>query len=470
MIKNQDIVKQFLKNEEFGDNLLYCIGWDTMYIYKDGWYHGMTSDEFRKIVWGFIIRQYPELNMRATLVYDIIQQIKWATKRQVKEIDTPYIAFKNKLFNIEFFQWEEFDINKIAIHKLEFSSEELESDCPKFNNFLLTTLVTTQGKTDRDLVELMQQMFGFYLLNDMKAQIVFFLVGQGANGKSVMTSIIEEMIGTKFCSAMSIQNLTMNQFATANLIGKKINICNEEESKFMRSDKFKALVSGDLVQAERKHETQFAFRPKTKYLFASNRMPSFEGINYGLRRRIIIVPFNKIFTGQEQNKNLSKELISEMPGIIKWAIKGAKILIENNYQFTSSRAIDKSKEDFENTLSSALMFVRETYKIDDYGFVENMMLYKEYTIWCTNNGKKAMSSISFNRDITENTNIKTTIKWNGYKTARGKNISPREYGDDEEEAKELSDTAKVNQLLGLDKYGNQLPESTEGEPTKDKSV
>ena len=421
--KNQDIAHKFLQHQRFRKNLLYCKGWDTFYIYTDGWYEGYEPNDFREMVWEFIQEHYPDINVRSSLITDIYQQIKWGAYRKVDSINTPYVAFKDKLYNLNKFEWEEFDRQKIAVHRINFDSKEIDMPIPKFEEFLNTTIIQDNGRTDDDLIDLVQEMFGYYLLNNLKAQTVFFLVGKGANGKSVMVSIIEKMIGTKFVSAMSIQALTLNQFATSALIGKKINICNEEESKFLRSDKFKALVSGDLIQAERKHEQQFAFRPITKYLFASNQLPTFEGINYGIRRRMIILPFKKVFSGAEQNRNLSEELLKELPGIVNWAIIGAKRLVKNNYQFSETKASYESREDFENITSSALYFFRHNFVADKDGIIPNEDLYKEYREWCEENGKRPMSSISFHRDITVNLDILSETVWVAGKAVRGKKCS-----------------------------------------------
>jgi putative DNA primase/helicase len=220
---------------------------------------------------------------------------------------------------------------------------------------------------------------------------------------------------------MSIQHLTLNQFATSGLIGKKINICNEEESKYLRSDRFKALVSGDLIQAERKHENQFAFRPKTKYLFASNRLPTFEGINYGLKRRMIIVPFKRMFQVKDQNKNMLSELLSELPGIIGWAISGAKRLVDNNYQFSETESSDLCKIEFENFTSSTYMFFRENFETDDTGWISNKQMYQEYVDWCRENGKKAMSSTGFGRDLVQ-LGVETEIAWDHMHAERGRKV------------------------------------------------
>lgn len=425
---NQEVAQMFLADPKFQKNLLYCRSWDTFFLYNDGWYRQLDSREMSLFVWNFAKNQYEGiLNITTALIGDIITQIKWMSPRQVEEINTPYIAFDDKLVNTKTFGFEEFDRDKVAIHHINEVTDNLKTPTPVFEQFLFSTLVKDDMTTDPELVGLAQEMFGYYLLNNLHAQVVFFLVGQGANGKSVMLHILEEMIGSKYVSAMSIQTLTLNQFATSGLVGKKVNLCNEEESKYLRSDKFKALISGDLIQAERKYEGQFTFRPQTKYIFASNQMPTFDGINHGIRRRMMIVPFKRIFKPEEQNKELADELLKELPGIVGWALKGAERLVKNNYRFTYSLAVSESAIEFENYTSSSLMFFRENYQPDPEGFVDNEDLYKEYQEWCTKTGKRFLSMTHFNRDLRDNLNIARTSAWSAgkNKTVKGHRASPR---------------------------------------------
>lgn len=424
---NQEVAEGFLADDRYKKNLLYCRSWDTFFLYANGWYGQVDSRSMDYLIWEFSKNKYEALNLTAALVRDIVTQIKWMAPRQMEEITTPYIALNDVLVNMDTFEFEPFDRDRVAIHHIDCDSDKLNMPIPKFTAFLQTTLVTDDIKTDQELLTLVQEMFGYYLLNNLHAQVVFFLVGQGANGKSVMLHILEQMIGTHFVSAMSIQTLTLNQFATSGLIGKKVNICNEEESKYLRSDKFKALISGDLIQAERKYEGQFTFRPRTKYIFASNQMPTFDGINHGIRRRMMIVPFKRIFKPEEQRKTLVAELTTEVPGILQWALIGAKRLVKQNYQFSKSLAAAQSAEEFENYTSSAIMFFREGYVHDIDGFMDNEDIYKEYQDWCSRTGKRPLSMTHFNRDLRDNLGVKQKTKWSTAKnkTVRGHCVSMR---------------------------------------------
>jgi len=411
-IKNQEIANEFLIDDRFHKNLLYCISFDQFYLYNEGHYEELSTNKFAGVVWNFIRESHSELNITAALVKDVVEQIKWGAPRKVEDMNTPYIAFLDKLYNMDTFKAEEFDRAKIAIHYLKFRYEDIDQAIPKWHYFLKTTMVKPDGKTDDELINLVQEMFGFYLLNNLKAHKVFFLVGQGANGKSVMLNVLESLIGESSLSAMSIQTLTTNQFATSNLIGRKVNICNEEESKYLRSDKFKALISGDLIDAERKHEQRFAFRPTTKYLFASNMFPTFDGINYGIKRRLTIIPFNRIFKNKEQDKELADKLRQELPGIISWAIAGAQQLVKNSYEFTETEATNQTGMELESSISSAIMFFREHYEVDPKkeNFVSHDEIYGKYTGWCTKNGKKQMSLHVFLKDIRNNLNVESGIE------------------------------------------------------------
>ena len=414
--KNQEIAEAILSHERYQKNLMFCRGWNMFYLYDDGWYKDLGNGQFETVVWEFINEHHPELNITAGLVHDVIQQIEWIIPNKTEEISTPYIAFVDKLLNTNTFKFEAFDRKKIAIHRIDCTSGDTKKSIPQFTQFINSILTDSEKKTDPELVVLIQEMFGYYLLNSIKPQVVFFLVGQGANGKSVMLQILERMIGSKFTSSMSIQSLTMNQFATSGLIGKKVNICNEEESKYLRSDKFKALISGDMVQAERKFEGQFFFRPTTKYIFATNQMPTFDGINYGIKRRMMVVPFKRIVKPDEQNHELVNELINELPGIIGWTMVGAERLVKQKYKFSHSKAVIESIEDFENLTSSGILFFREHYVPDKNGFIDNEDMYKEYQDWCAKVGKKPLSMTLFNRDLRDNLNVKQTVQWSPAKT------------------------------------------------------
>jgi len=459
-IKNQELAKLFSQLREYNEYLIYNEEWENFYIYEKGYYKELPRKKLCKLIHKFAIKEHPTLQITAPLVKDIYIQLQWLCYRQYDTVISPYIALNDKLLNTDTFELEDHDMDKIAIHRISISSDQLTQPTPTFNQFLNTTIVQAKDYStpDLDTQALVQQMFGFYLTNNLKAQAVFFLVGQGANGKSVMINVIQNIIGLPFTSALSLQSLTTSPYATASLIGKKINVCNEDESKYIRSDKFKALISGDLVQAERKFEASFPFASQTKFLLASNLTPTFDGLNVGLKRRIKIIPFHKIFKDSQQDKDLTDKLLEELGGIVGWAIKGAKQLKENNYTFTQTKATKKAMLEFEEGISSAIKFFRQSYQLSENGFVTHQNLYQTYFEWCKENSRKAMNSSNFRKDLRNHiegfSELERYMRMDG-KTMRGVNIEPLVINDGDIEFELVSTPNKTESMTDL--LDNQLP-------------
>lgn len=424
--RNHEIADKFIKTQPYLDDLVYCLAYDSFYEWKEGWYKLMTSHELKRTVQKFLIKHFSELNINMALISDVTSQIKLMCIRQEEEEHTNFLAFNDGLLNLNTFEMEDIDRNIFATFHFDCLSTDLKMDTPNFEHFLKTSLIQINKPEipDEELISFVQEMFGVFLLDNMDAASAFFLVGNGSNGKSVLTYTLQALFGREFCSAMSIQTLTTRPFAVEHLIGKKINISNEEESKYMQADKFKALITGDMVEAERKFGANFEFIPRTKYIFSSNNMPTFGGIDYGLKRRIKIIPFYRKFKPGEGDPKLRDKIKAEIPGIIRWAIEGAKRLMENNYVFTTSTAIRRSLDEFEAESSSSLRFARDHYTVSKEGFVSNDYLYGCYKDWCYACGKKALNKFGFLKDLQDNIDG-LERKWGRVdgKSCRGMNLA-----------------------------------------------
>lgn len=313
-------------------------------------------------------------------------------------------------------------------------------DCPIFKRFLNEVLVQENDdgtfSPDPELLNLVQEMFGYYLIDTIEPPTAFFLVGGGANGKSTILSPLEQMSGgDEFIMSNSIENLTTRQFDKSELRFKRLNVCSEEQSKYLRSDNFKAMIEGTRIHVDVKFSEPLSFQPKTKHIFATNRIPSFDSIDYGLKRRIVIIPFKRKFLPHETDKTLKttnfrdSKFFPELPGIINWAMEGAQRLIKNNYVFSSCRAADEAMNDYQNNVSSVAMFVEENFEHTnkpDADFISINRLFGLYSIWCVRNKKKAFAKNTFIDEL-GNLQIKSSTgrdkKENfGKNTVRGRHL------------------------------------------------
>ena len=399
---NLEIAIQFTHDPKYETDLVYCRNLDLFYVWCGYYYKQVDPKEMmEQTLIDYLVVNFKEISWTHSKILDVFRLIKSRCLRKINDVDMEHIAFRDKYFNTDIMKPVTTSKEFVVTHKLDFNYPGKEKyNIEVFESYLNSSLVMQDNhdEPDKDLINFTQTMFGYFLLNTITAEKSFFLTGVGANGKSVMLNIIRHMIGDEFVSAMTLQSLTTDKFKSHNLIGKKINICGEEESKYLDASKFKAMVSGDLIDAERKFGDSFEFKPNVKFLFSTNNIPTFKGIDYALKRRLVLIPFNRKFSEQECDRKLLNKLKKEMPGIIKWSIDGARKLLLNDLTFKLAQSqVDKMHE-LEAEISSVIAFINENYYIDKTCTISLSDLYNKYGEWCYFQRRKPVNMNRFARE------------------------------------------------------------------------
>jgi putative DNA primase/helicase len=413
-ISTQDLVQMFCQDDRVKDNLVYIIEIDDFCYYKElhGYYKLLNRRDLKNMIYDFL---FVHLNksMSDSLLEDFIKQMKLRCIRTVDDLSSDWVSLSGqKLLNLKTFELADINKEDKAYYYLKCEPtlfvEANGVAPPRFQRFLDEILTYKTLEPDYTLQTVVQEMMGYYLLDTLEAHATFFLVGGGRNGKSVLLNILREMVGKEFSEAISIEKLTTSEFAMSALIGKKINICMEEESSYIKSDKFKAMISGDPVSVRRLYQQPFTWKPTVKHVFATNESPSFTGLNFGLIRRIFIIPFNRTILDAKVDTQLTSKLLSEMPGIMSWAIAGAKRLVANDFRFSPCEQMDNKMKEFKENISAAIMFFNERYSVTEgaASFVPNDDVYEEYKAWVEMRGKKKQSYYVFIKDIETLTGLK----------------------------------------------------------------
>lgn len=189
---------------------------------------------------------------------------------------------------------------------------------PMFIKFLNEIFINDADKTDK--VMLVFEMIGYCLLSSTEFEKFFLLIGPGANGKSVLLTVIQALLGFDNTAAVQPGQLD-NKFQRAHLDGKLANIISElPEGGQIPDAQLKSITSGELITAEHKFKSPFDFEPFCTLVFASNHMPHTRDFSDALFRRAVVIPFNRVFQEHEQDNHLAKKLKTELPGILNMAL------------------------------------------------------------------------------------------------------------------------------------------------------
>ena len=431
-LSNNELAEAFVRNEKYVSDLVYHEEYRSFFIYKNGRYKILPLNVFKKEVYNFIRVNFPKQNIRQDMVKDVMFQIEMLCYRvEEREVDH-IISFNDVFYNTKKFETEKKSKDVFTIFHVPYSFEQTKKPIVAFKKFLCSSIVyynKEDGKyyPDEELQNLVQEMLGYFLLGGLEGYRAWFLIGEGGNGKGVLSRVIEKIIGQEYVQSMTIQALTTNNYNAAELIGKKINISNEDESKYIESQTFKAMVAGDRIHTMVKFKDGFNFCPRTKFLFCSNRKPTFKDLDYGVERRLMFIPFYRIFMDGDEDKDnkIEEKLEKEIPQIIGWALEGAKRLVENKFKYTKSLASAEMFKAFQEEILSGYEFFNENYINDDSSVVSKKELYSEYREYCYNTGKKPFSYNNFRNQIKTHVRglkeKKTRIKDNyeGYKYIDG---------------------------------------------------
>lgn len=134
----------------------------------------------------------------------------------------------------------------------------------------------------------------------------------GANGKSVLVKIINEIFPSAAVSSVSPSEFG-ERFTRAMLAGKRINFVTEmpDEHGIISGETTKAIITGEPIKAEEKNQKPFFFSPIAGHIFACNDFPSVSDNSDAFWRRWIVVPFNRTFTAREADPQLVRKIVSQ---------------------------------------------------------------------------------------------------------------------------------------------------------------
>lgn len=271
-----------------------------------------------------------------------------------------------------------------------------QAECPEWLKFIDDI---TDGARDRQ--DLLQEMFGYCLTHDTRYQKCFYLIGNGANGKSVLLGILEALIGEANTSHVEIAFLG-SDFQRIKLATSMVNICNDIKTDVAGTGSFfKAIVTGDTISGCFKGKDFFDFKPTCKMVFAANSMLSTRDIDNGFLRRICFINFPVTFVNEPKGKgekvrdpHLQKKLLKELPGILNWGLAGLRALDEKG-SFTNTTDQDTLLRELEMINDPIAAFVEDVVAVypDRFRGMQNREnIYNEYKKWCNDSNSMPMSS------------------------------------------------------------------------------
>ena len=275
------------------------------------------------------------------------------------------------------------------------------AQCPQWEEFLQQVF-----QEDQSLIDYLQQYVGYCLTGLTSEQQVLFGFGLGANGKSVLFSVLTELLGTYAIAApidtfMLSGNEGPKSYLLARLAGARFVLANEtSDGQRLAENIIKELTGGEVIAAAHKYGHLFEFQPRFKIAMVGNHKPVIRGTDSGIWRRLHLLPFNRSFAVSEQDSDLGTKLKSELTGILNWALKGA-LSWQQNKRLIVPDAMKKEVEAYHSESDIIGQWLLERCVVDPKATTASSALYYDYANWCKANGHVASSKTLLGRRLTE---------------------------------------------------------------------
>jgi len=199
------------------------------------------------------------------------------------------------------------------------------------------------GEHDRqDIIRYIQQLL-IYCLLFKRTDLALLLLGRGNNGKSTFLDILRRLVGADYCAAFEVKK-SDSQFSGSRMEHRKVVIDDDNTMAYIPENIIKRFSGNRVVEVERKGVDAVDTLNTCLLIIASNKSPKFKEADEGLRRRLVVLPFNKQLAQGEieavqdrigHGLDLGEYICQhEMPGVLNFALAGLCELHRNRYKLS----------------------------------------------------------------------------------------------------------------------------------------
>jgi putative DNA primase/helicase len=272
--------------------------------------------------------------------------------------------------------------------------------CERWQQFMMQVF-----DGDSEMISFVQRAMGYTLCGLTSEQCLFFMHGPGANGKSVLASVMLHVLGDYGQRAPAELVSKPDKIAAGRatpdiyrLRGARGVVTSElqERQKFNEAQ-LKDMTGGDRLVARGIYKEPVEFDPTHKLWLNGNHKPEISGLDHGIWRRLVIIPMEVIINDRDRDPELLCKLKSEANGILGWMVQGFLDWQENGL-CKPDRVLNATSQ-LRQESDVVGRFLNECCELAAGLTVSKAKLYNHFEQWCKDNGETAIRKNNFGTRI-----------------------------------------------------------------------
>lgn len=257
--------------------------------------------------------------------------------------------------------------------------------------------------------DFLQAAVGRAMLGGSSTQVLIFLYGDGANGKSLFMEVIARLLGS-YTGRLKPESISGHDQQSgdkatpdfARLHRTRLLIIEElPRGAPLKEALVKTMTGGTAIPVRHLQKGFFDLVPEFIPFMSGNDKPDIGGLDHGIWRRIKIVHFPITIdeARRRQLPDVVAEFMTEAPGILNWAIDGARRFLAEG--LIDPPEVTRTTREHRADLDPVAAFVRDCVEFAEGEEVQARAAYLAFDAYCAANAirpwKEKMFSVAMKK-------------------------------------------------------------------------
>ncbi|MFE3144778.1 phage/plasmid primase, P4 family [Streptomyces scopuliridis] len=268
-----------------------------------------------------------------------------------------------------------------------------DAECPRWLAFLNEVF-----PNHPDMPAYIQRLVGYGLTGYTTEQLFVFHHGGGKNGKSVYLDTLLSVFrgvsrSTEFTTFEQRTSIGQASPEVAGLRGYRMVMASETEKYNRLAESLvKQLTGGDAITARFLHQNPFTFTPRFLLQVAGNYKPAIVSQDYGIWRRVKLIPWEASFRGSSADTRLPEKLKAEARGILAWAVRGAQEWAAHG--LGEPATVVEATEEYRQSEDRLAEFIEAALVVEPGATISPTELRRAYQQWAQESGLTSKETLA----------------------------------------------------------------------------
>ena len=268
---------------------------------------------------------------------------------------------------------------------------------------------------DKELQDWLQRAAGYSLTGLRTHDVMFLVYGPAGSGKNTFVEAIVKCLGTaQYAWPLDSSILAQGDgqahgsdlYHWAELRGRRMVWVDElPESERMKENSVKKLTGSSEISARSPGEKPFSFQSQAKLWVTTNHRPIIN--DDAMWRRLRPIPWTNVPESPDPDlKAYRLDPEGALPAVLSWAVEGAIKLLGSSARDNLGwcTAVSEAADIYRKNEDRIGIFLNEETRESEGARLPIKSLYAVYRLWSEERGERPMTTIAFQRKISDRGN------------------------------------------------------------------